>query len=104
VVEEARERWIRISCPWSKENFPAYLQMLLDEINESSDYQLTLQPWHQHGRLKSRIRVERKRSSVEEVVNQIQSLALGRGVLLNAQLASDAIKELVESGGSQTFD
>ena len=95
VVEEARERWIGISCPWSEENFPAYLQMLLDEINQSSDYHLRLQPWHHYGRLKSRIRVDRKRSDVDEVVRQIQFLALGRDSLLNAALVREAIENLI---------
>ena len=95
VVEEARERWIGISCPWAEENFAAYLQMLLDEINQSTDYHLTLQPWHHYGRLKSRIRVDRKRSDVNELVKQIQLLAIGQGSLWSAELARNAIENLI---------
>ena len=94
-MEEAREEWIGISCPWAEENFVAYLQLVLDEINERTDYCLTLQPWHHYGRVQSRIRVDRKRSDVDKVVKQIQLLALGRGSLLNARLARDAIENLI---------
>jgi hypothetical protein len=78
--------------------------MLLDEINQCSDYHLTLQPWHRYWRLKSRIRVDRKRSGVEEVVKQIQLLALGRGSLLNAGLARDAIENLITPQNSNAAE
>jgi hypothetical protein len=97
VVEEANDRWIGISCPWSKENFPAYLQMLLDEINQHAGYDLALQPWHQHGTIKSRIRVARKRSGIENVVKQVQLLALERGALLDPLTTRNAIEKLIAS-------
>jgi len=69
-VEEAGDRWIGISCAWSEENLAAFLQMLIDEINQHTGYDLALQPWHQHGRVKSRNRIARKRSGIEDVVKQ----------------------------------
>ncbi len=104
VVEEARDRWIGISCPWSEENFPAYLQMLIDEINQNTAYDLALQPWHQHGRIKSRIRVSRKRTGIEDVVKQVQLLALERGGLLDAGIARDTIEKLAASSGNDNSE
>jgi len=79
IVEDARERWIGISCPWSEENFPAYLQLLIEEINDRTDYNLTLQPWSQHGQRKSRIKVGRKSSELDEVIKHVQRWALDKG-------------------------
>ena len=45
VIEDQRERGIGIASPWGNDNFPAYLQMLVDEINEKTHYNLRLQPW-----------------------------------------------------------
>lgn len=102
VVEQARDRWIGISCPWSEENFPAYLQMLIDEINQHTAYDLTLQPWHQQGKLKSRIRLDRKGTRIEAVIQQVQWLALEQGVMLDARAVRKTIEELVDSAERNT--
>lgn len=98
VVEEANERWIGLSCPWSEENFSAYLQMLLDEINERTEYDLALQPWLHYGRMRSRIRVKTKRFEVEDLVRQIQWLALQRGSLLEAPEVRDLLEQVLRRG------
>ncbi|HVF70068.1 MAG TPA: hypothetical protein VM940_00485 [Chthoniobacterales bacterium] len=95
IVEEASDRWIGISCPWSEENFPAYLQMLIDEINQNTPFDLRLQPWHQHGKIKSRIRVGRKRTALENLIKRIQLLALESGRSLDAGVARAVIEKLV---------
>jgi hypothetical protein len=105
VVEEARDRWIGISCPWGEENFPAYLQMLTDEINQHTAYDLAVQPWHQHGKLKSRVRVGRKRTRIEDVVKHVQWLAFDQGVVLDARAAQNSIEELLrQSTGTGLYD
>lgn len=97
VVEEANDRWIGISCPWSKENFPVYLQMLLDEINQHAGYDLALQPWHQQGTIKSRIRVAKKPLAIEKLVKQVQMLALEQGGPVDFATARDAIEDLIRT-------
>jgi hypothetical protein len=100
VIEEANDQWIGISCPWSKESFPAYVQMLIDEINQQAGYDLSLQPWHQQGTIKSSIRVARKRCGIENVVKQVQLLALERGGLLSTVTSRNAIENLIASRSS----
>lgn len=95
IVEEALDKWIGISCPWSEENLPAYLQMLLDEINRRTEYDLALQPWQQHGKVKSRIRVSRKQSDLDDLVKRVQWLALQRGSTLEENLAREKIENLI---------
>ncbi len=97
VVEDARDRLIGISSPWSEANFPAYLQMLTDEINERTDYHLTLQPWQHHSQPKTRIRVAKKRSELDEVVRHVQWLGLRRNVAISDRDVRDGIEALINS-------
>lgn len=61
IVEESNKKWIGLTWPWSEENVAVYLQLLIDEINECTDYDLRLQPWREYGRIKSRIIIRRNR-------------------------------------------
>ena len=45
VVEDALEKEIGIKCPWNDRNFSAYIQLLIDEINDKTPYDLKIQPW-----------------------------------------------------------
>jgi hypothetical protein len=95
IVDDACDRWIGIKCPWSDENVSAYLQMLLDEINERTEYDLTLQPWIDCGRTKSRIRVARKHSDIEDLIKQVQLLALRNGSAPAATDVRQYLKQLI---------
>jgi hypothetical protein len=63
VVEDANEQWIGLNCAWRGENTGVYLQLLIDEINDRTDYELKLQPWHEWNAVKSRIVFKRKKSA-----------------------------------------
>jgi hypothetical protein len=76
--------------------------MLIDEINQHTAYDLTLQPWHQQGKLKSRIRLDRKGTRIEAVIQQVQWLALEQGVMLDARAVRKTIEELVDSAERNT--
>jgi Ankyrin repeats (3 copies) len=80
VVEEADEKEIGLVCPWDNDdNFPAFLQLLIDEINEKTPYALALQPWRSHSDVTTRIRVEKKKSDEVQLIRQIQLLGLSQG-------------------------
>ena len=66
-----RRQSIGIETDWPEENIPAYLAMLVDEINEKTDYDLLLQPWQQHGNAETRIRVKHKPSEMDSLVRAI---------------------------------
>lgn len=42
MVENKCEKRIGIKCPWDSKNFPAYIRMLVEEINEKTDYDLRI--------------------------------------------------------------
>lgn len=95
IVENAVERWIGIRCPWGDENFAAYLQMLLDEVNERTEYDLSIQPWRHHGAMKSRVRVGHKRNGVDELISRLQVCAVTRGIHVDAERARTCIEGLL---------
>ena len=95
LVEDARKKWIGIECPWQEENFPAYLQLLIDEINERTDYALTVQPWRDYGRIKSRIRIGKKQSEIDEVTKRVLWLAIKNGTSPDRDTVRRTIEELI---------
>jgi hypothetical protein len=60
IIEDAATKFIGINCPWSEENTSVYLQLLVDEINDRTIYNLVLQPWRECSRTRSRIVIRRK--------------------------------------------
>jgi hypothetical protein len=95
VVEDSRQRWIGIASPWGDANFAAYLQMLLDEINEKTEYNLRLQPWNHYSSTKSRIRIGRKRPVMDDVIKQLQWNAWRQGVSLDPVRVQQILEQLV---------
>ena len=76
IVEEQLEKEVGIKCPWDSANLPAYLTELLNELNDRTPYELTLQPWKCYSEYKHRIRVSQKKSDEEVLIQQIELLAL----------------------------
>jgi hypothetical protein len=95
IVEDSATKFIGIKCPWSEENTAVYLQLLIDEINERTNYELRLQPWYEYNRMRSRIVVKKKRHGVEEVIRQLQALACEQGRNLNAARTRHVIDNLI---------
>ena len=95
VIEEAAEKWIGIKCPWSQDNFPVYLQMLIEEINGRTDYALALQPWHDYSRVRTRIRIRRRRTEAQEASESLRQLCISRGVPFDAAKADELINKLL---------
>jgi hypothetical protein len=61
VVEPNMSTEIGFQTNWPEENLPAFFQMLSDEINDKTSYNLSLVPWKESGRVHTRIKVIRKR-------------------------------------------
>jgi hypothetical protein len=91
VVEDHLELDIGLKVPWHEENVPAYLAMLLDEINSRTDFDLRLQPWCDRGRQKTRIRVARRTMDFDRVVREVQLLGLSRNKLLDSARVKAAL-------------
>jgi hypothetical protein len=96
IVEDECERRIGIESPWDDdENFPAYLQMLVDEINEKTDYRLRVQPWKRYASFKSRIRVGREKPDLDDVLQRLRSIAWARGITLDAARTRNTLERLI---------
>lgn len=79
IVEDSAEKWIGIKCPWSEQNTSVYLQLLVDEINERTSYDLALQSWHESNRVRTRVIIKRKRTGIEDVLSQLRQISAERG-------------------------
>jgi hypothetical protein len=96
IVEDANDKFIGLKCPWGSENVGVYLQLLIDEINERTDYDLKLRPWHEWTRLKSRIVIKRKHSNTEEdLLLWLRQLCAERAKPWDEEQARAVLKSLV---------
>jgi len=97
VVEDALEKEIGIKCPWNDRNFSAYIQLLIDEINDKTPYDLKIQPWKDYSDWKTRIRVRKKESEESKIIQQIQFYGLQQGKLLKEQQIKELLTQLLDS-------
>jgi len=97
VVEDHLELDIGIETDWPEENIPAYLAMLVEEINEKTEFDLLLQPWQQHGNAETRIRVKHKRSEMDSLVRAIQLFGLSRNKTLDAERVKATVDALISN-------
>ena len=97
IVEDQRERGIGIASPWGSDNFPAYVQMLADEINQKAGYDLRLQPWKEYATIKTRLKVATKTGGLDDVLGMLHQLAWTNGVSFD-RTATRRILEDVTSG------
>ena len=80
VVEPVIASEIGITSQWPEENIPALLQMLADEITEKTNYRLGLQPWKEHGQVRTRIKVGQKASDHESFAQKVARAAMEIGI------------------------
>lgn len=104
IIEDAREKQIGIKCPRDEANFPAYLQRIVDEINEKTSYDIGLLPWHDYSQLKTRLRIARKYSQRKQLIRQIQLYGLQSGKVAEASAAGRLLDELFGSVEGHSHD
>jgi ankyrin repeat protein len=80
VVEPAVTREIGLLSEWPEENLAALFQMLVDEINDKTIYQLGLQPWKEQGQIRTRIKVAKRASKHESMAQTIARAAKETGI------------------------
>ncbi len=97
IVEDQRERGIGIASPWGSDNFPAYVQMLADEINQKTGYDLRLQPWKEYATIKTRLKVATKTNDLDDVLGWLHQLAWTNSVSFD-RTATRRILEEITSG------
>ena len=97
VVEDSLEEHIGIECPWDDRNFSAYIQLLIDEINDKTPYDLKIQPWKDYSEWKTRIRIRKKESEESKIIRQIQFYGLQQGKLLEEGQIRQFLDELLST-------
>ncbi len=98
-VEEHLIRDVGIKVEWGEENVRAYLEVLAEEINEKTEFNLRTVPWRHRGRVFTRILVKMKRTEFDELVRAIQIFGLGQNQLLDCEAVRIAIRGLLLLGG-----
>jgi hypothetical protein len=97
VVENCLQQDIGIEGNWNEENWGSYLQVLVEEINEGTEFRLRTVPWHDRGKWHTRILVKKKRIDLDDLVRAVQAYCLNRGKALNLGTVKTAIGALVEA-------
>jgi ankyrin repeat protein len=85
VVEPNMDSEIGFQAEWPKENLPAFFQMLCDEINDKTAYNLSLIPWKESGQLYTRIKVIKRQSNGSSLINDLLRLAGNHGTAVTKE-------------------
>jgi len=91
IVENALKSEIGFRAQWPEDNLPALFQVLIAELNAKTAYDLSLQPWNDLGKVKTRIRVAKKPSHEAALVSALEAWAHAQGVSLSAAQRAAAL-------------
>jgi hypothetical protein len=94
-VEDHLERDIGLRTEVGEENVKACVELLLEEINEQTEFNLRAISWQHYSKEQTRILVRKKRSGFEEIVRAVQVWGLARGKLLEWESVKAALGSLV---------
>lgn len=89
-VEDHLKTRIGLKPDCNRENLPVLVQMLIDEINEKTDYHLRIQIWKVYDRNSTRILVNQRTSDLDRIIREIQCFALKTDKVLMRQEVIDA--------------
>jgi hypothetical protein len=79
-------------------NSGVILDLLVEEINEKTNYALRLIPWQKYNSEHHRILVRRKPEGDDDLVRRIQVRGLDKGVQLSAENVHEMLEKLWSSG------
>ena len=95
-VEDLLEKDIGIEAEWDEQNSRALVEVIIEEINDQTDFRLRAVPWKECGEVHTRILVKKKESNMGAVVRTIQTFGLTRNKLLSYDEVMDAINRLTD--------
>ena len=82
---------IGFKTDWIDQNTRIYLELLVEEINEKTEFKLRTLDWWGYPREATRILVKRKETDIHEVIRSIQVLGLKQNKLLSAEKVKAAL-------------
>lgn len=94
-IEEAFEGDIGIETDCGKENIRAYTELLVEEINEKTEFDVRLIRWHHYSQEETRILVRKKKPDFEKLLQSVQVFALREGKLVEMEHARESINRLL---------
>jgi hypothetical protein len=86
---------IGIETELGESNVRVYIELLVEEINEKTDFVLRTVGWQYYSSEETRILVKKKEALLEGVVRAVQFLGLSRNRFLGADKVREAIRRLV---------
>ena len=95
MIEDHLKRHIGLKPPWGDEGFGAYIQLLLDEINDKTAWDLRMQPWKHYSSWNTRLRVRKELSQESDLVRRVQLFALEHGKAIDQDRVKAKIAELL---------
>lgn len=97
-VEDHLERDIGIETELGEENVRTYVELLVEEINERTEFNLRTIGWHHYGKELTRLLVRKKRADLEGIVRSVQALGLSKHRVLDGDKVRAVINGLVGGG------
>jgi hypothetical protein len=94
-VEAHLERDIGLGTEVEEENVRGCVELLVEEINEQTEFNLRTIGWHHYTKEQTRILVRKKRADLEEIVRAVQVWGLGRDKLLDGDCVRASLERLV---------
>ena len=96
-VEDNLKERIGISSEWADDNLGVYFTMLAEEIEERTEWNVSVHSWHGGwGGATHRLLVRRKATQFEEVVRRIQILGINQGKVLAREKIESALHTILD--------
>jgi hypothetical protein len=95
VLETHLGKTLSFKSEWDYRNTRIYLELLVAEINENTDYQLRALDWRDYPNNSTRILVRQKKTEIDDVVRAIQGLGLQRDKILTKEKVRQALDDLL---------
>jgi hypothetical protein len=95
-VEEHIENDIGIGTELETENIPAYIELLVAEINENTEFNLRIVNWHHYAKAQTRILVRKKLEDPDQLVRTVQIFGLSKNKLFDRGRVVASIKALTD--------
>lgn len=94
-LEEHLKVDIGIETEFEDANVRTYLELLLEEINENTDFYLRPISWHHYNRELTRVLLKKRETDLERVVHAVQVFGLSKNRVLDGDKVREVISGLI---------
>jgi len=98
AVEKKLKVRIGISIDLEDKNFGIFLSLLAEEISDKTEWKVTVHSWKdRYSDITHRLSIRRKPTSFDEVVKQIQMLAISEGKVIGKEKVQTKLRGMLDS-------